>query len=66
MSDLEKWRSIGIVGRTRGKARVRPLVAGGKTRGAEVEYQDGRQAAFVRPEPVRASFSLSEGDVTDD
>jgi len=56
--DLTRLRSVGHV-RTKGQAQVQRLVEGGKTRGFEVSYGDGRQEAIVRPETVRARFSVS-------
>lgn len=57
--DLERLRSIRQGGRTKGKARVRALSGEGKIRGFEVDYHDGRTAAVVRPQPIRAKISIS-------
>lgn len=62
MTDLEKLRSIRQGGKTKGKARVRRLTEGGKVRGVEVDYHDGRTEAMVRPEPVRYRLSISGRD----
>lgn len=65
MSDLEKWRSIGHVGRMRGKGRVRELVSDddGATTGYEIDLADGRQEAVVRPQPIRVTSSISTNEV---
>lgn len=47
--------------KTKGMAKVTPLVEDGKTRGFEVEYRDGRKQAVVQPETVRHVLSLREG-----
>lgn len=59
MTDLEKLRSIRQGGKTKGKARIRKLTEDGKVHGVEVDYHDGRMEAVVRPEPIRAKFSIS-------
>lgn len=58
--DLEKLRSVGHVGKTRGKARVRKLDEGGRVRGFEIDHSDGRQSAVVRPDPVIQKVSIKE------
>ena len=58
MIDLEKLRTVGHL-RTQGKAQVRRLSEGGKNRGFQVEYGDGRSEAIVRPETIRRKFSIS-------
>lgn len=60
LDDLEKLRTIRQGGKTKGKARVRKLSEGGKVRAVEVDYQDGRVEAVVRPGPISAKFSISE------
>lgn len=58
--DLDTLRTVGHVGKTRGKARIRKLTDGGKVRAIEVDHADGRQSAVVRPDTVRQSVSVSE------
>lgn len=55
--DLEKLRSVGFVGKTRGKSRVRRL-EGGKA--IEIDHPDGRVEAIVRPDTVRRTVSIKE------
>ena len=44
------------------KARVRPIRdERGRARGFTIESHDGRQAAVVRPAPIRAKLSI-KGD----
>lgn len=59
MRDLDKWRSIGLVGRTRGQVRLRPLREGDRLRGAEIDHPDGRTEAVVRPDVIRHRLSIS-------
>jgi hypothetical protein len=47
-------------------ARIRPIRdADGKARGFSIETADGRQAAVVRPDPVRLKVSLSGKEPAD-
>lgn len=61
--DLDKLRSIGFRGKTAGQARIRRLEGEGKTTGFEVDYNDGRVEAIVRPGTIRVTTSLSTGEV---
>jgi hypothetical protein len=63
--DLDKLRSINLGGKHRDDSRVRVLKSDvdGHTTGYEVDYQDGRVEAVVRPAPIRASQSISSGEV---
>jgi hypothetical protein len=58
---LEKFRTIRQGGKTKGKARVRKLSEDGKVRAIEVDYADGRKEAVVRPGPIRANVSITDG-----
>lgn len=55
----DKLRSVNHL-RTKGQARVAPLVEKGQIRGYEIEYRDGRTEAVVRPETVRYKMSLKD------
>jgi hypothetical protein len=65
LDNLEKLRSIRQGGKTKGKARVRQLSEGGRVRGYEVDYGDGRRAAVVRPDTIQAKFSISRQEETE-
>lgn len=59
LDDIEKLRSIRQGGRTKGKARIRPLSEAGKVRGFEVDYHDGRMEGVVRPDTIKLKLSVS-------
>lgn len=65
LDDLEKLRSIRQGGKTKGQARIRPLTEGGKVRGFEVDYHDGRMEGVVRPETIRMRLSVSTQEETE-
>lgn len=65
LDDLEKLRSIRQGGKTKGKARVRPLAEGGRVRGFEVDYHDGRMEGVVRPDTIEMKFSVSTQEETE-
>lgn len=46
------------------KVRVRKLEERGRTTGYQVDYGDGRTAAVVRPDTIRASISVTSGQAT--
>lgn len=58
--DLEKMRSVRQGGKTKGMVNLTTLTEGGKTRGFQVEYSDGRIEGVVRPEAVEYKLSLKE------
>lgn len=65
LDDLEKLRSIRQGGKTRGKARIRPLEDGGKVRGFEVDYHDGRMEGVVRPDTIKLKLSVSTQEMSE-
>ena len=63
--DLDKLRSINIGGSTAGKSRVRRLRDddSGDTTGYQIDHDDGRREAVVRPATIQAQMSVSTGKV---
>lgn len=55
-----------LIGKTKGKVRVRPLRDGQKVRGFEVDYHDGRTEAVVRPDTIKLKLSVSTQEMSNE